>query len=109
MSYSHTIIQTLKDYDDVLYRMIEIKITSDEQRFEHRSVPLRMMVTDGTHVAAAFITDISEDQLELRGYYAVDAFGAFSGNVTISFNPDGNTIVQLENVTILPVPALPAM
>jgi hypothetical protein len=100
MSYSHTIKQALKEFNETHYLVIEIKIVSTDRKFEHRANPIFISVTDSTHAATSFLTHISGNQKELIGCFNVDAFNGFSSTVTIQFSHTGNDVAFLQNVDL---------
>lgn len=85
MSYSITIQQALKEFNEAHYLAIEVKIVSTDQKFEHRANPMIISVLDGAHAVGSFMTYISGNQKELVGCFTVDAFTGFSNVVTVQF------------------------
>lgn len=107
MSYIYHITETLKDYSNELYKMIEIRIILPNSKFEHRAVPLQLTVVDGFNKVRAFINQLSGNQKELMAYFTVDAFTGFAGNATIEFGYD-SLLDSIDNVDIQNITPLPA-
>lgn len=85
MSYSIEFKEVLQEYDGALYKMILLKIKSDDQKFEHMAEPNIIVADDGTLQAYSFMNDISGNQRELIGYFTTDAFVGFGSSVTLRF------------------------
>lgn len=103
MNYTYQIRETLKDYNGVTFKMIEIRIINSDGKFEHRAYPISINVGS----VKSFITLISGNQKELIGYFTVDAFTGFSNSETVSFGylslPVGSILgVNVLNPTPLP-------
>lgn len=109
MSYTYQTTETLKDYAGILYKMNEIRITSLDGQFEHRALPIRVIVTNDISTVESFICIISGNQKELLAYFTTDAFSIFSGIVKIKFGYGGEFINVIDNVNIQNIISLPSL
>jgi hypothetical protein len=109
MSYTYQIVETLRDYDDILYKMNEIRITLSDGKFEHKALPISVIVTNEINTVQSFICIISGNQKELLSYFTTDAFTIFSGLVKIKFGYGGIFIDVIENVNIQNIIPLPSI
>lgn len=107
MSLSYKIQQTLKEYDSILYLMIEIRTVLSEGMLEHRAFPIGLSVIDDNHKVDSFISIISGNQKELLSYFTVDAFADFSNNSEIRFGYSTELLNIIENVNVHDVTPLP--
>lgn len=107
MSLSYKIQQTLKEYDNILYLMIEIRVVLSEGKLEHRAIPIGLSVTDNNNSVDSFISIISGNQKELLTYFTVDVFTNFSNNSEIKFGYGAELINVIENVNVHAVAQLP--
>jgi len=100
MNLSYTIQQTLKEYNIILYLMIEIRVVLSDSKFEYRAIPIGLTVTDSVNSVNSFISIISGNQKELLTYFTVDAFTNFTNNSEIRFGYGSELIDVIGNVNI---------
>jgi hypothetical protein len=111
MSYTYYITETLKEVQDTLYKMIEIRVILANSKFQQRALVSCLRVSDNTNNSVdSFITIISGNQKELMAYFTVDAFTNFSNNSKIEIVYGGYDVAgAIENVNVHNITALPTI
>jgi hypothetical protein len=110
MNYTYYITETLKEFQGTLYKMIEIRVTTNSSKFPRRALPEGLRVSDNTNSVNSFITKISGNQKELISFFTVDAFTNFTDNSKIEIVYGGYDVMgTIENVNVHNVTALPAI
>ncbi len=108
MSYIFKIEEVLNRYDEVLYKLIQLKIKKSEYKFEHGALSYTVDMSDGVNSVDSFVVRISPDGLELIVFFTVDAFAAFTdkGNAHIYYGGSPIGIIEeidLQNIKELPI------
>ncbi|MDL2296463.1 hypothetical protein LJC68_05760 [Bacteroidales bacterium OttesenSCG-928-B11] len=108
MNSTYQIQKNLKEYRNIFYLMIEVKVVLLENKLTYSAFPIRLSVVDGEQSVNGFITIISGNQKELFSYFMVDAFLNFSSNSEIRFGYGDELINVIENVDAQNINPLPA-
>lgn len=109
MSYIHKISETLTQINNELYKTIEIKIISTNNKFIPMDIPFVLTVIDNANEVYAFMSFTSGDQKELLTYFTVDAFDNFNNNSDIKFGYGSELIDVIGSVNIHDVLPLPSI
>jgi hypothetical protein len=98
--------EVLQVFRGTEYRMIDLRITFEDGKFEHRAMPFKVAVRDESARVESFFALLSPDRKALHGYFTTDAFTIFTGNVDVPFGYLGQPVGVIANVSISPA-ALP--
>lgn len=107
MSYTYQATEIINDFEQNLYKMIEIRVLSSNDKFQHRAIPIWLSVEDNNNVANGFSFALSGNQKELIAYFTVDAFTGFSHNSSILFGYGTEVISGFGNFSPQNIPPLP--
>ena len=94
------VAEVLQTFRSTEYRMIDLRITFTNGKFEHRAMRFTVVASDETHRVEAFFVLLSPDQKAMHGYFTTDAFTVFTGNVDVSFGYLGQPVGGIANVSI---------
>lgn len=100
MSYSFTVANRLRAFDNILYQIIVIKIKVSSDKFLHTSQEPFITVINGTIETKSFLRELSGNENELLGYFTTDAFDLFTGLSTITFGSGHFVFDAFENIDI---------
>jgi hypothetical protein len=100
MAYTYKIRQVLNEYDEQLYKMIEIKIISSDQPFRYKAKTLMVVVKDSANAVYGKLIKLSGNQKEQLSYFAVNAFASLSSPISIVFGFVGEEVHTFSNVNI---------
>lgn len=107
MSYTYQIGEVLEEYDDVLYKMNQVKIIVSDGCFEYKSFQPKIIVTDNASAMASFMCRLSRNQKELVSFFATDAFSVFTGPVQLKLIGIDEQVEVIGNVNIQNIALLP--
>lgn len=99
-TFSLDAAEVLQVFRGTEYRMIDLRITFVDGKFEHRAMPFTVAVSGGNERVESFFTLLSPDGKVMHGYFTTDAFTVFTGNVDVSFGYLGQPIGGIANVSI---------
>ncbi len=109
MSYTYKISEALTEINNELYKTIEIKIFSIDNKFTVMNTPFVLKVEDNVNEVFAFMAFTSGNEKELFTYFTVDAFTNFSTNSDIKFGYGTELMNIIGNVNIQDVIPLPSI
>lgn len=111
MALTYTIGENLFEFSDEFVRMIEVKIISDNDKFENQSANYLVRITDGSNEAFSFLCYLSVNQMNLLSYFPIDALSSFGNTVTIqiSFIESDLILAEFTSVSISTIPTLPVI
>jgi len=107
MNYTHQILESLIEYNEIAYKAIGVKVSLISSKFEHRALPYILTITNDSEEVNAFRCFLSGNQKEIISYFTVDAFTNFTNNASIQIRYLENDIFTIENVDIQNIPPLP--
>jgi hypothetical protein len=96
--------EVLQTFRGTEYRMIDLRITCVNGRFEHRSLPFKVAVSNESQRVEAFFVLLSPDGKAMHGYFTTDAFTVFTGSVDVSFGYLGQPIGNITDISISAAP-----
>jgi hypothetical protein len=94
--------EVLQVFRGTEYRMIDLRITFDDGKFEHRATQFSVVVRNDSARVESFFALLSTDHKAIHGYFTTDAFEVFTGNVDVLFGYLGQPIGVIANVSIRP-------
>lgn len=114
MSYTLELSEILRELSNGnTYKLLQLKITFVAGKFQHRSLPTKVAVGDGTNLVAAIGNGLSGNQKHLYAYFTTDAFIGFSSNsyVLVGIHNDINStqIPGFDPSDVILLPSLTGM
>ena len=100
MSYTYNIAETFIQFNNELYKMIEIRIISINSKFQPGAMSFVVKVQDAANGIYAFRVSLSGNQKELSAFFTVDAFENFSNNSDVKFGYGFNLTNTISNVNV---------
>lgn len=108
MEYTYYIAETLFLYNNVLYKVIQIRVINNPSKFHQGALDWGIRITDGINSVDNFNSRLSGNQKELIAFFTFDAFTSFTTNSKIEIVYGGYKVTgSIENVNIHNVIPLP--
>jgi hypothetical protein len=101
-TYSLRAAEVVKEYDNALYKMIDVTITFEDGVFVCGALSYRVTATDGSTTANSLMAFLSQNGKEIHSFFTIDAFAAMSGPISFEFSY-GHPLGTIDNVNMVTI------